>query len=730
MAAATPNAFTALMKRADLLFTGALFITVLLLIMPVPPVLLDLFLALNIGLSLLVLLAIIYIKDPPEFSSFPTLLLALTLFRLALNISSTRQILIKGYAGHIIDSFGHFVIQGNYIVGAVVFLILVIINFVVITKGAGRIAEVSARFTLDALPGKQMAIDAELNAGIIDEVSATARRVKVQKEADFYGAMDGASKFVRGDAIAGIIITLVNVIGGFAIGVLQMDLSLAESLQKFTLLSIGDGLVSQIPSLILSVGAGILVTRASENSNLGVQLAGQLLRYPRALKIASGMLACFGIMPGMPMIPFFGLAALAGFMGKILSDQELLHGHAHGPEAAAAAAKAAATTGQKSGKSDGPAAGGTASATPATASGPEDVRKLTDVDIFAIEIGYGLLSLADSKNGGELLARVTGVRKALAREKGIVVPPISVRDNLEVGPTEYRFLLRGKSIAHGQLMADRWLAMNVSGSKVRLKGVPTREPVFNLDATWIDEAEKKTAELNGFTVVDPASVLITHLSETLKMHAHHLVGRQEVQQLVDHLKTSHPALISELLPDLVNLGIIQRVLQNLLRESISILNLPLILEGIADFASLSKNPDDLSELVRRRLGLYFVPEYEARPGVVRGLTLDPRLEQWLSQKVHRTPTDIGLALDPASGRHVLDELNRRTAELVQAGHHPVLVVSTEIRLPVKRFFESSFPRLVVLSYQELPAATEIENAGIITLPAHLVRTEMPLKAAA
>jgi flagellar biosynthesis protein FlhA len=714
------SSFNALMKRADLVFTGGLFLTVLLLIMPVPPMMLDLFLALNIGLSLLVLLAIIYVKDPPEFSSFPTLLLALTLFRLALNISSTRQILINGYAGHIIDSFGHFVIQGNYIVGAVVFLILVVINFVVITKGAGRIAEVSARFTLDAMPGKQMAIDAELNAGIIDEVAATARRLKVQKEADFYGAMDGASKFVRGDAVAGIIITLVNVIGGFAIGVLQMGLPLSEALQKFTLLSIGDGLVSQIPALILSVGAGILVTRASENSNLGAQLAGQLFKYPRALKIASGMLACFGIMPGMPMIPFFTLAIVAGVIAKTLKEQEDQRGPAMD-------AKSGVKT-TKGGKAEPGAATGATTAT--TTGAPEDVRKLIEVDVFAIEIGYGLLRLADAKTGGELLGRVTGVRKTLAREKGIVVPPISVRDNLELAPNDYRFLLRGKPVARGELMPDRWLAMNVSGSKVRLKGVPTREPVFNLEATWIDDAEKKTAELNGFTVVDPASVLITHLSETLKLNAHHLLGRQEVQQLIDHLKQSQPALVAELLPDLVNLGIIQRVLQNLLRENISIVNQPLILEGIADFASVSKNPDDLSELVRRRLGLYFVPEYETRAGIVRAVTFDPRFEQLLSQKVHRTPTDVGLALDPATGRHLLEEINRRTAELVQAGNQPVIVVSAEIRLPVKRFFESSFPRLAVLSYQELPNTTEIENAGIVTLPPHLSRAEVPIRVAA
>jgi flagellar biosynthesis protein FlhA len=726
---ATPvvsNPFTALMKRADLIFTAGLFITVLLLIMPIPSALLDMFLALDIGLSLLVLLAIVYVKDPPEFSAFPTLLLALTLFRLALNISSTRLVLVHGYAGRVIDAFGHFVIQGNYIVGAVVFVILVVINFVVITKGAGRIAEVSARFTLDALPGKQMAIDAELNAGIIDEVQATARRVKVQKEADFYGAMDGASKFVRGDAVAGIMITLVNVVGGFAIGVLQMGLSLGEALQKFTLLSIGDGLVSQIPALILSVGAGLLVTRASENNNLGGQLASQLFRYPRALQISAGMLACFGIMPGMPMLPFFLLAGIAAFLGKILKEQEVRTGHAHGAEAFAADNAASGKARPKAAS----ATGETGAAAPVVSGPSEDVRKLIETDVFAIEIGYGLLNMANAKTGGDLLARVTGVRKTLAREKGIVVPPVSVRDNLELEANDYRFLLRGRQLARGQLHPARSLAMNVSASKVRLRGVPTREPVFNLDATWIDEAEKKTAELNGYTVVDPASVLVTHLSETLKSHAHHLLGRQEVQSLVDFLKQTQPALVAELLPDLVTLGIIQRVLQNLLRENIAIVNLPLILEGIGDFASLSKNPDDLSELVRRRVGLYFVPEYESRPGVVRAITLDPRLEQWLGTKVQRSPTDVGLSLDPATTRHLLDELGRRSAEFTALGQPAVVVVSTEVRLPLKRFFESSFPRLTVLAFQELPPATEIENAGIIAVPAHLARVEAPLKAAA
>jgi flagellar biosynthesis protein FlhA len=710
-----------ILHRADLLFTFGLFGTVLLLVLPVPPFMLDMLLSLNIGLSLLVLLAIIYVKDPPEFSSFPTILLTLTLFRLALNISSTRQILVNGYAGEIINGFGHIVIRGNYIVGAVVFVILVVINFVVITKGAGRIAEVTARFTLDAMPGKQMAIDAELNAGIIDETTATSRRVKIQKEADFYGAMDGASKFVRGDAVAGILITLVNVTGGFAIGVFQMDLSLTESLQKFTVLSIGDGLVSQIPALIISIGAGLLVTRASENSNLGSQIAGQLFRYPRALGIASAMLAIFGLMPGMPMIPFFLLAGVAQLMSRNIKAPE------SAGEGTASAATPASSGRGRAGKMGAAKPG---AAAPGAPGATDDVRKLTELDVFAIEIGLGLLGLADAKRGGDLLGRVTGVRKNLARERGIVVPPVSVRDNLELAQNEYCFLIRGKRVARGELMANRWLAMNVAGSTIKLRGVATREPVFKLEATWIEENEKKTAELNGYTVVDPSSVLITHLAETLKANAHLLLGRQEVQALTDHLKQSHPALIAELLPDLVNIGIIQRVLQNLLREGIAILNLPIILEAVADFASLSKNPDDLAELVRRRLGMYFVSEYDCRPGVLRALTLDPRLEQFLAGKIHRSPTEVGLALDPATGRHLLDEINRRSAEFAAKNLSAVLVVSTETRLALRRFLEPSFPRLTVLAFQELPAATEIENAGILPLPAHLARADAALKAAA
>jgi flagellar biosynthesis protein FlhA len=725
-AAATPLAPAApvlsplFQRRADLVFTVTLFSTVLLLIMPVPTLVLDMLLATSLGFSLLMMMIVVYVKEPPEFSGFPTILLAFTLFRLALNICTTRLILTKGEAGGVIESFGHFVIQGNYVVGFVVFIILVLINFVVITKGAGRIAEVSARFTLDALPGKQMAIDAELNAGVIDEVAATARRLKVQKEADFYGAMDGASKFVRGEAVAGILITLVNVLGGFAIGVLQMDMTLSEALQKFTLLSIGDGLVSQIPALVVSVAAGLLVTRAAGNSNLGVQIGGQLTAYPRALRVVGIMLMGFGFMPGMPILPFAILGGTAYYVGRQFGKGK--------PDEFAAAPAAVVPTGGKAGDAGGAKSGSTTPGNPAI---PEELRKVIDQDIFAIEVGYGLLPLADANRGGDLIARITGVRKTLARERGVIVPPISVRDNLELESNDYRFLLRGKPVGRGVVYAGRWMAMNVSGSRVNLRGTPCREPVFGLDAVWIEESERKVAEINGFTVVDSASVVITHLSEVLKTSAHHLVGRQEVQTLVDHVKATHPALVAELLPDLVNLGIIQRVLQNLLREGVPVLGLPIILEGIADFAGTTKNPDDLSELVRRRLGMYFVSDYESRPNVVRALTLDPRLEQALASRVHRTPGEVGLALDPVIGRHLLEQLSKGTATLVESGAPSVVVVGAELRLPLRRFLEPSFPRVAVLAYQELPAATEVENAGIIPAPANLPQpNQAPVRAAA
>lgn len=711
---ATANAQTSrfkwsdLLKQTDLIFTLGLFGIVLLLVIPVPPLALDFFLSVNIGISLMILLVIIYVKDPPEFSAFPTILLAVTLLRLALNIASTRLILLDGFAGNVIEAFGHVLIQGNYIVGAVVFIILVVINFVVITKGAGRIAEVAARFTLDAMPGKQMAIDAELNAGIIDELTATSRRLKVQKEADFYGAMDGASKFVRGDAVAGILITIINVLGGFGIGILQKGMPLDQALQKYTLLSIGDGLVSQVPALIISVAAGLLVTRSQGDNSLGSQIGKQLGAYPRAVGIASGLIAALALAPGMPTAPFLILGAITGFMAYMLKKQSQT------PAAVAGKSGALALPAPSGGNSSQGAQQNSNGS--ASSAGPEDLHKLIEAEVLSIEVGYGLLRLADKTQGGDLLDRITGVRKGFARDNGMVIPPIAIRDSLELEPNEYNFLLRGKSFARASVIPNRWLAMNVSGSMVTLKGVPTREPVFGIEAVWIAEEEKRTAEINGYSVVDATSVMITHLAETLKQVSHLILTRQEVQSLVDRVKESNPALISELLPDLVNLGIIQRVLQNLLREGVPIKNLPLILETLADYAPVTKNPDELSEQVRRRLGTYFIGQYESEPGLIKCITIDPRLEQNLMTRIQRSHFETTLALDPNTAQYLLRELTIRSNSLAEQGLSPITILTAELRLAFKRFFEPSLPKLIVLSYQELPSQTEIQNTGIIVPP--------------
>ena len=708
----TQSPWSRLFKQTDLIFTLGLFGIIMLLVVPVPTWALDFFLSLSIGLSLMILLVIIYVKDPPEFSAFPTILLAVTLLRLALNIASTRLILLDGYAGHVIEAFGNVLIQGNYLVGAVVFIILVIINFIVITKGAGRIAEVAARFTLDAMPGKQMAIDAELNAGIIDELTATTRRLKVQKEADFYGAMDGASKFVRGDAVAGILITIINVVGGFGIGMLQKGMPLDAALQKYTLLSIGDGLVSQVPALIISVAAGLLVTRAQGETSMGSQIGQQISAYPRAVGICSGLIAAMAFVPGMPAIPFLLLGGVTGAVAYFLGKQS---------KAAAEGGPGSPGTLALPAPSGARGAGGGSQAAPAGQAGadgktPEDFHKLIETEVLSIEVGYGLLRLADKTQGGDLLDRITGVRKGFARDNGMVIPPIAIRDSLELEPNEYRFLLRGKPIAHATVIPNRWLAMNVSGSHITLKGVPTREPVFGIEAVWISEEEKRTAEINGYSVVDAVSVLITHLAESLKQSAHLILSRQEVQGLIDRVKETNPSLVAELLPDLVNLGIIQRVLQNLLREGVPIKNLPLILEAVADYATVTKNPDELSEQVRKRLGTYFIAQYESEPGLIKAITLDPRLEQTLITRIQRSHFETTLALDPQTAQYLLRELTIRSNSMAEQGLLPAVILSAELRLAFKRFFEPSLPKLNVLAYQELPAQTEIQNFGIITPP--------------
>ena len=686
-----------LLRYGDLWLVVALLGTILLLILPVPPFVLDLLLTCSISISLLTLLVILYLRTPAEFTGFPTLLLFITLYRLALNVAATRLILLNGYAGHIIQAFGNFVVQGNYVVGLVVFLILVLINFIVITKGAGRIAEVAARFTLDALPGKQMAIDAELNAGLINETEARGRRRALEEESDFYGAMDGASKFVRGDAIAAILITLINIIGGFAVGIVQKGMTVSEALQHFTILSIGDGLVSQVPALITSVAAGILITRATARNDLGRELTRQLLIYPKALTMLSAMLGVLALVPGLPMLPFLTLAVITGLLSYSI--------HRHGTPELGAAPAAAGTYGKP---------GDAKAAKPVgEAKASDKLESLLTLDTLQIELGYGLVTLADAKKGGDLLERVTGVRRNFAQEMGMLIPPIRLRDNLQLGTNEYRFLLKGNPIAQGQIMPGHWLAMNATHSKATLKGIPTVEPVFQLPATWVTNIERKSAEMSGYTVVDAPSVLVTHLSETVRRRCHEILTRQDVQLLLDNLKQTHPAVVNELIPAQLSIGQVQRILQNLLAEGISIRNLAGILEKVGDYAATTKNPDELSEFARRALGLQITKPFQTNSGALRAITIDPRLEQQLAQGVRQSLSEVALVIEPKLARHVIETLSKFVQQMISAGQPPVVLCGPQLRLAFRRFFENSFSELAVLSYSEIPARVQIQNAAVI-----------------
>jgi len=712
--------FSKFKGNSDLGFIFGLFAAIFLLVVPIHKDLLSLLLVLSIGISLLILLTVVYIKEPPEFSVFPTILLAVTLYRLGLNVASTRLILLEGDAGSVIQSFGTFVVGGNYVVGSVIFLILVIINFVVITKGAGRIAEVTARFTLDAMPGKQMSIDAEMNAGIITEAQALKRRERIQKDADFYGAMDGASKFVRGDAVAGIFITAVNVVGGILIGYFQRDLLISDALQTYTVLSIGDGLVSQIPAIIVSIAAGILVTRSSDEANLGEFVSRQLTIYPRAIAIAGALLLLFSFFLSETFWPFFilsvGCFALSFYLKKKAdadSQFEEISNRTSGmpvPPKAASSADAGTTPAEVSDSQE-----------PALS----PMERAIEQEVFGLEMGYGLLVLAEKSKGGDLLERITGARTNFARDMGMLLPTIGVRDNIELEPNEYRFVLRGKEIARSSVVPERFLAMNMGNAdESKLRGIPTVEPVFGIKAQWITENDKRMAEVEGFTVVDPSSVLVTHLSDILKRFSYLILEREGTQRLIDLIKDKNPTLVSELLPDLVNVGIIQRTLQNLLRERIPIKNLTLILETIADMAQITKNPDDLSEQTRKKLGMYFVKEFESSPNKLVAMTLEPRLEQMLIQRVKKSQFDVGLAMDPDLTQGILREVEPKINEMVNEGMTPVLVTSSELRLALRRFMEPSYPQLVILAFQEIPSETMIDPYAAISLAEHSLPEEI------
>ena len=679
-------------KNSDVLMAVAVICILAFMVMPLPTLLLDLLLSFSITFSLIIILASMYVQHPLELSAFPSILLLVTLFRLALNVASTRVILLHGNegtlaAGKVINAFGGFVVGGNYLVGIIVFLILVTINFLVITKGAGRIAEVAARFTLDAMPGKQMSIDADLNAGLITEQEARERRELIAQEAEYYGAMDGANKFVRGDAIAGIVITLINIIGGLAIGVFQKDMSFANAAQNYTLLTIGDGLVSQVPALIVSTAAGVIVTRAGANSSLGDEITSQILIQPKAIAVASGVLFGFGLVPGLPTIPFMILSAVTG--GLAYTIFRSIKESARIEEASKAQEEKAIPSDQ--------------------------FDALPPLDTLAIEVGYGLIPLVDIEQGGQLLDRIKSLRRQIARELGIIVAPVHIQDNMQLKPGEYTILLKGNEIARGELMANYYLAMNPNATDEKIDGIDTREPTYGLPALWIKEEAKENALAKGFTVVDLATVLTTHLSEIIKRHSHELFGRQDVQQLLDAVKETHPKVVEELVPNLLPLGGVVQVLQNLLREQVPIRDLLTILETLADWSPATKDLDILAEHVRHALARTITKMHLTPEGNIAAIMLGHSLESAISEALQQTDHGSFLSLDPSVAQQMMNNLAASLEKMSSLNYQPVVMCSAQIRYHVKRLIDRFMPHIAVLSYDEILSKVEIQSLDMLEL---------------
>lgn len=685
------GALSGFARYSDLFIAGAAVVIVGMMILPLPHWMLDGLLCLNITLALVVLLVTMYTSEPLGFASFPSLLLLITLFRLALSISATRLILLHGSAGGVIAAFGQVVVGGNYVVGLVIFALLVIIQFVVITNGAGRVAEVAARFTLDAMPGKQMAIDADLNAGIIDEAEGQRRRVNVAREADFYGAMDGASKFVRGDAIAAIIMIIVTILGGIGVGMVNRSgqFDIVGVLQTYTLLTVGMGIATQIPALIVSTATGLMVTKAASEHSLGWELVSQVFSQPKAIAVTAVIFALIALVPGIPKVPFLLVAGMTGLAAHFLSQ--------NAKQAQQAAADAAAQ-----GPSDAPQA-------------PENMVDLIGVDTLELEIGYGLIPIADPKQGGELLERITMVRRQAALDLGLVVPAIRVRDDIQLGANQYCFNLRGVEIGRGEVFPGQLLAMNPGSATGTLRGAQTLEPAFGLPAVWISEATRSEAEVAGYTVVDPVTVLITHLTEIVRKHAAELISRQDTQSLLDAVKETSPAVVEELTPALLTVGEIQSVLANLLAERVSIRDMATILETLADFARLTKDSDVLTEYVRQRLSRSICRQYAADSGSLSVFTLHPELEQTLADNIRQTELGSRLVLEPGLVQQVLEAASPAVQKHADLGKHPVALCSARIRPHFKRLTEHSFPMLAVLSYNEIDSTVQVETTGVVKL---------------
>ncbi|WP_434511468.1 flagellar biosynthesis protein FlhA [Desulfitobacterium sp. AusDCA] len=682
---ATNNISKRLLANTDVLAAIGVVAIVIMMVVPLPSFLLDILLTLNITGSVLILMLAVFTTDPLDFSVLPSLLLTMTLFRLSLNISTTKLVLLNGFAGNVIQQFGQFVVGGNPVVGLIVFIILVVVQFIVITKGAERVSEVAARFTLDAMPGKQMSIDADLNSGLINEQQARDRRKKIQQEADFYGAMDGSSKFVKGDAIAAIIILFVNIIGGFIMGVLMRGEAITEALQNYTLLTIGDGLVSQIPALLISTSTGLIVTRAASDSNLGQDLSKQLTRSPKAMFLTAGVLVLLAIF-GLPPIPLLTIALALIGVGYFLQKNSR--------QTVAEESVAARETAIQESKK------------------PENVLNLLQVDNMELELGYALIALVDAQQGGDLLDRIVLIRRQVASELGFIVPVIRVRDNMNLQPNQYAIKIRGAEVATGELLADHYMAMSGGIEDESIPGIPTKEPSFGLDAKWINAVYREQAEMSGYTVVDAPTVLATHLTEVIKGNAWEILSRQDVKTLLDHAKEQAPAAVEDAMENL-NLGQIQKILSNLLRERVTIRDMVTILETLADYASGTKDIDRLTEFVRQALARQILQQLLGQDKNLPVLTLEPKLEQQILDSIQ--PSDYGsyLTLDPRILQELMQSLNREIEKMMIKGYNPVLVCAPVVRINLKRVTERQFPQLIVLSYNELVHGVQVQAVGMV-----------------
>jgi flagellar biosynthesis protein FlhA len=676
------------MKARDLSVLLGVILIIIMLIIPLPGWLLSLFILCNISLALMVILVSMNLHEPLQFSVFPSLLLLLTLFRLGLNVSTTRSILSDADAGGVVDTFGSFVIGDNPLVGFVVFVILVIIQFIVITKGAERVSEVAARFTLDAMPGKQMSIDADLNAGLISEQQAKERRGKVENEADFHGAMDGASKFVKGDAIAGIIIVLINIIFGLVIGMVQMDMSFGEAINTFMRLTVGDGLVSQIPALLIATATGIVVTRVTSTGNLGTDVSKQLLQYPKLLFIAAGTIFLFGFTPINFLLTTM-IACLLALSGFLLLKQS------RNPEITEAVEEEQnESMAMKS---------------------PENVVNLLSMDAIEFEFGYALIPIADVNQGGDLLDRIIMIRRQLAIELGMVIPVVRIRDNIQLQPNTYRLKIKGNEVATGELLLDHYLAMAPDFTDDRIEGIETKEPAFGLPAKWITEEHKDEAELLGYTVVDSPSVVSTHITEVIKQYAHTLLGREETKQLIDHLQESYPLLVAEVTPEPLAIGDIQKTLAKLLRENISIRNLPVIFETLADFSKMTNDTELLAEYVRQALSAQITKQFVHENQSLKVITVSGKAEKMIAESIQNTEHGNYLSLDPESQQAIVKTIREEVDKLTMQEEAAVVLCSPAIRMYLKQLLERFLPQVAVLSYNELEPTVAVQSVGVVNI---------------